>query len=367
MKGIFLHYNSDSVIETSGEVKKVKMQIEALRLHGIDVKEICIDKSKRKDCFTRRIPFYPSSGRNLFKSLLKEDIVNCDFIYIRKYIIDLHFLHVLKKIKEEAINIKILLEVPTYPYDLEWNRLIDKPILWKERHSRNRLHKYINTIITLSNDDYIWSIKTIKISNGIDLAKIKPKIKKAQESDRIILIGVALVTKTHGYDRLIKGLSNYYESKPEREVEFWLVGTGPEWNNLKDLVSNNKLEEYVKFKGKKYGRELDDLYDKADIAIGCLGFYRVGIEYGSSLKLREYCAKGIPFIKADKDRSFDDMNFEYMLEFANDDSDIDISKIVDFYDELQNEKYVGDNMRKYAETNLTWTKEMKSIVDYIKL
>ena len=147
-KGIFLHFNSDPNMEASGEVKKVKMQIDALMKWGIIVDEICVDKSSTADKVIRRLPLFPANGIGLYKILKTKQIENCDFIYIRKYIIDIWFLHLLKKIKKINTKIKIIYEIPTYPYDLEWSRLFDKPLLWKERISRTRLLKYVDRIVT---------------------------------------------------------------------------------------------------------------------------------------------------------------------------------------------------------------------------
>ena len=365
-KGIFLHFNSDKNMDASGEIKKVKMQIKALKKLGLESKEFCIDKSGFVNKFTRRIPLYPASGIRLIKKIGVINIQNSTFIYIRKYIIDFWFLQNLKEIKRINPDIKILLEIPTYPYDMEWNRLLDKTMLWKEKHNREKMEAYVDRIITLTKDSSIFGIPTIKISNGIDTDDYTVVKKIKDGSATLILIGVALVSKWHGYDRIIRGLKEYYQCHVNMKVIFWIVGDGPVLQELQSLVQSYNLEEYVLFKGKATGRELENLYNKADIAVGSLGFYRIGLEQGSSLKLREYCAKGIPFIKANFDEQFDQENFKYMLTFPNDDSLIDINKIIEFYEIINNDLNVQQRMHIFAEEHLTWEQQMRAIKEYLE-
>ena len=365
-QGIFLHFNSDNNVDASGEVKKVRMQIKAMQEYGFKVKEVCIDKSKYIDKLTRRIPLYPSCGFQILKKLIEEGISCCSFIYIRKYIVDSGFLFILKKIKKINPNIKILFEIPSYPYDSEWDRLIDRPMLWKEKYNRRKLCHYIDRIVTLSDDENIWNIPTLIIGNGIDIMKNQNTPMEKEESNTIILVGVALVAKWHGYDRVIKGLEEYYSQKVDKNVSFWIVGDGPELNALNNMVQTLGLENKVIFKGKKYGKELEEIYNQADIGVGCLGLYRKGVYKGASLKVREYCARGLPFIKGDYDKVFDDSSFEYMLTFSNDDTPIDINKVVEFYSNIKNKDDFKNKILSFAEDNLSWKKQMDSVLNYLK-
>ncbi|WP_195947759.1 glycosyltransferase [Paraclostridium bifermentans] len=369
MKGLFLYTNIEPNKETSGEAKKVAMQVDALNNIGLKTK--LVEMNRYNTVYNKilnRIPMVNLYSNKIVKDIIDYDLENINYIYIRKFIIDKSFLKMLKKIKLKNNKIKILLEIPTYPYDLEWNRKIDKPLLIKEKLSRKKLNKYVDRIITFSNDDIIFGVPTIKINNGIDLSKINTQSINKKEKNCINLIGVALLAKWHGYDRIIQGLKNYYDNQQiPKEIKLNIVGEGSELNSLKKLVKQYKLEDKVIFYGKLFGEELEKIYNKSDIAIGSLGMHRIGMKDGYTLKLREYCARGIPFIKSYYDKVFDESYFKYMINFPCNDCAIDMSEIIRFYEEIKiiDKDIRIDYMREFAKENLTWEKQMKKIDDYI--
>ncbi len=83
----------------------------------------------------------------------------------------------------------------------------------------------------------------------------------------------------------------------------------------------------------------------------------------STLKLREYCAEGLPFVYAYDDSEFD--NYRFAKKFSNDDDPIDINEIVSFYNEIKTENYY-EIMRDFARKNLTWDVQMKPVIDVIE-
>lgn len=371
MKGIFLYTNIDKNKNASGEAKKAEMQVNALSEWGVDIELVDVDRCKKFNKLLVRLPLVPIYSRKVISLIKRKKIEDMDYIYIRKYIFDYSFIMLLKRIKNLNKNIKVILEIPTYPYDSEWSRIIDKPLLLKEKINKKKLYKYVDKIITFSEDETIFNVPTIKINNGIDINKIKAKESKkicsSKKESPINLIGVALLANWHGYDRLIRGLYEYYKKGNTRKVDFYIVGEGSELKSLQKCVEGYNLSDNVFFCGKMFGKDLDEIYEKSHIAVGSLGMYRIGMFDGYTLKLREYCAKGIPFIKAYNDKIFDEYSFKYMINFPNDNSIIDVKKIVGFYENLLNES--NDNivnyMRNFAIDNLTWKRQIKPIADYI--
>jgi len=82
------------------------------------------------------------------------------------------------------------------------------------------------------------------------------------------------------------------------------------------------------------------------------------------VKVREYCARGIPFIIASTDPDFPD-DFPYMMRVPANDEPIDIQKVIVFYERISSTNYV-DEMRKYAEQNLSWERKLSPLIDEIK-
>lgn len=370
MKTLFIYSRIEKEIEASGEAKKIRMQMTALSEHGIECDIMYHNRYVPNNKILIRIPLYPIYGQKFKRKLVEKLREGYDAIYFRKYIFDSSFLNVLRELKKEFPNLKILVEIPTYPYDLEWSSLIDKPILTKEKIHRKKLFKYVDRFITFSDDDVIFNVPCIRTSNGIDCSKVSVRKPHTSFDETIHLLGVACIEKWHGFDRIIKGLYDYYQNaQNKRKIVFDIVGDGAEVPKLKKLSESCDLNDYVFFHGSKHGKELNQMFDTCDVGIGSLGMYRIGLMNGYTLKLREYTVRGIPFIYAYNDSLIESDNLPYKLKFPNDNSAISIDKIVEFYDQMAAMDFnvVALEMTDYAKKYLTWTKQMQPVAEYIKL
>lgn len=372
MNGLFVIF--EALAEHSGISKKIKAQVEGFRNNGINMKlsSLVMDKTRANIFYGRTvddqiIEKYSDNilinrlqritrFENLFEYIQKNQI---SFIYIRYvHTANPYFINFLKKLKKN--NIQVLLEVPTYPYDQEYVNTSKKQklLIVIEKIYRKKFKYYIKNIITFSNSPTIFDVPTIRISNGIDINAIK-LVSTENSNDIIKLIGVASISFWHGFDRLLEGLNYYYSSEQNHLVYFNIVGdiNTSEAIKYQDLVSKYKLQDYVIFHDKQFGEKLDNIFDNSNMGIGCLGVHRKGITYIKSIKNREYCARGIPFIYAETDDDFDDKPF--VLKAPADESPIDITRIVEF---LETNEFDKNEIRAYATNNLTWDYQIQKII-----
>ena len=291
--------------------------------------------------------------------------MNYEYVYNRYGLMDTYYYKLLKMLKNEGS--KIVVEIPTYPYDKERLPGLRWWILYSlDKIYRKKLNKYVNRIATCSEDNQIFGIKTIHIHNGIDIESVT--IRKAKKSiDGIHMIAVAGLAKWHGYDRLLKGMGEYYQSDGKMEVYFHIVGDGPVREEYERIVEEYQLQKHVIFEGVKKGKELDKIYDMCEIGIECLAAFRKDVHISSSLKSREYAAKGIPFITASKSDVFDGQDF--VLKVPENESSIDIHSIISFY----NDVYKGKERQKVAELIRSQAQQccdcritMKPIIEYMQ-
>ena len=199
----------------------------------------------------------------------------------------------------------------------------------------------------------------IVIPNGISLQKIQLVSKKNVIGDEFHIVGLANVSRWHGYDRMIEGLSKYSGSV---KVYFHIIGEGDELQNLKLLTEKCGLDKQVLFHGPKSGSELDEIMNNHHVAVGALGIHRKGIKEAATLKSREYCARGIPFIEDSIDADF--MNFPYRYQIEANESPIDIERLIEFFNACALNEYPRI-MREYAEQNLTWDSKMKLLKSFL--
>ena len=177
-----------------------------------------------------------------------------------------------------------------------------------------------------------------------------------RQNEQIIrLLAVAAFQKSHGYERVIASLAQYYHGSVDRKIELYLVGYGDETIKYKKMVRQYGLEQYVFFCGRKVGLELDHIYDRMDIALGLFGAYKT---------------KGMPIASGCHEDAFEqEKNYKYYLEFSNDDSVIDMQRIVDFYKSVYEanteREQIHREIREYAKKTVDLSVTMQPVIEYI--
>lgn len=279
--------------------------------------------------------------------------------YVRYPLSDQSFIDFLRYQKEKKI--RMVLEIPTYPYDDELPEGRGKK---EDIYYRRMVGEYIDIISTYSYDTEIWGKKCIKLINGIDLDKISLSNRK-KEHDQIVMIAVGCMEPWHGFERLIEGMGNYYLTGGDRKVYLQLVGEGVELNRYRREIEHFKIQEYVEICGQKEGDALTECFNHSDIAIGSLGFYKNGITEGSPIKGAEYCARGLPMVIGYTDMRFP-KDIPFILQVSNDNSAVNIEQIVNFYDCVTARKNYQMEIQNYAAQYLSWNRIMKPVAEYLK-
>lgn len=282
--------------------------------------------------------------RAVFDVIIQEKI---DFSYIRYPNSDPLFLSLLKRMKEKGI--RVVIEIPTYPYDEEGKESIKGRIIHLvDVCFRIKMYKYIERIVTYSNDDVIFGVNTIRTVNGLDFERVQESNYSCVDRN-IHMCGVATFHQIHGYDRLIEGINHYYKNGGKRDITFDVVGYGDNeiLHEYQKMVKTYQLENRVVFHGRLDGTELDDIYDKAAIGVNSLAIHRQNLENESTLKTREYAAKGLLILSSSFIDAFDENdNSKYVCRVPADDTPIDIERAIRFYDELYNNEDIGSLRRQ---------------------
>lgn len=270
-------------------------------------------------------------------------------------------------------NKLIVIEIPTYPIKGEmlgkakgrWEKknyygtiksLLGAYIL--EDVYLRKQKKFTDMFVFTAPDAFMKGVRTVNILNGIDPAKI---IRRREHScgNVIKLLAVANVSSWHGFDRVIRGLAEYHG---KRKIEFVIVGQGSELDELKRLVLQYALEDAVLFRGLQFGEDLDKCFDECDIAVGSLGLHRLGIT-PSSLKSREYMARGIPFVASETEAiELDDYVSPYVYMVPGNNQEINIEALLEWIDGIDMVK-AGEALHTFALTHCTWKIQMQKVLE----
>lgn len=197
------------------------------------------------------------------------------------------------------------------------------------------------------------------VTNGIDTGSITMRTGgKEPDPKTFVFIAVAMFQPSHGYERMIRSIHHYIQDQSNDDapqIKLILVGDGEMRKEWEELVVKLSLMEHVEFTGVKTGKELDDLFEQADVAVGKLAPYKINLQIASELKLRGYCARGIPFIKSYDDPDFpEELDFVYSVE--NSSALIDINEILQWYKKLDHQ-HLTEQIRSYAEEHLDYKKK----------
>lgn len=292
------------------------------------------------------------------KKVLKK--VKIDYIYMRYKIVSGKAIRTFKKFKAEGG--KLIVEIPSYNSKEQvlsgFRKLIQRVMSMYQK----KLPLYVDLYTIIGADDVTLheGKPAICISNGVcveNFAKHDCEVK-----GEIHILALASMRRWHAYDRLIKGLAEY---KGETPVYIEMVGNDgdgslKEWQELSIDLG---VDEFVNFRGGMYGEELTKMMNECQVAAATLGLHRNENTVGSVLKVREYCARGIPFVYGYDDTCLDGDEV-FALKVANDDSSVNIDELVKWVSNISNDGKVADKMRDFAKEKLSWEAQLSQAFNY---
>ncbi len=365
MKGLFMNcmsYKTPADLEVSGVYKKVRSQISALGKyfnmeHFLGNITESFDFTTLRDRILVKLPFNAS----IYKWKFKEDFLKYDFIYFRRAYTDSTVIKLFKAIKKRKPDMKILFEVHTYPYDDGWS-FKEFPYKIKDEWNRKKLKKYVDRIVVVGEGyDKIFNVPVINIKNGIDFNTIP--CNPINTTNDINMISVSSYNERHGWDRIIEGMIDYYKNNGKREMTLHLVGPGVP-ASLINKVNNSIIKDRVIFYGSKGGKDLDEIFAKCNFAVDSLALHRMNLEFCSSLKSREYSARGLPFISCSL---MDYLPIEkgYYLKVDSNEKPINIKQMIEFFDNIYKKNDIESEIRKFALSTCDMSITMKPVIDYL--
>jgi hypothetical protein len=373
MKILFIVYHGFS--DVSGVSKKIHYQINGLRAWGHEVHvctyDIMKDGNRVRLVDDKIIQNFGKGKWAAFKKRYSYDAVtkyvinnSIDFVYARSFHNANPFtIRMFMAFRRHGI--KSVIEIPTYPYDREYDifPFKEKLQLKIDKLFRNRLAKTTDAIVTYSDDRIIFGQRTICISNGIELESIPLRV-KPKGNNEIHFIAVAEVHFWHGFDRFVHGMGEYYQNGGTKNIFFHIVGDIADAElygsalapGIKTTADKYNLQNRIIYHGAMFGNKLNELFNRCDFAVGSLARHRSGITNIKTLKNREYAARGFAFAYSETDSDFD--NKPYIFKAPADETPIQIQEVLTF---IRNMKMEPSEIRQSI-TNLTWKEQMNKVV-----
>lgn len=308
-----------------------------------------------------RSTFAFSDLYSALSKLLKEQ--GFDYIYMRNKLVTPKAVRALKTHKDSGG--KLIEEIPTYGVNEAslgaLRVVISKLCSGAEKKLAGLVDMY--TLIGNECPDTYKGKPAVEISNGITLKNVPVK-KFAPIESEIRILALASMCDWQGYDRIIKGMKNYSGS---HRLVLELAGDdfdGSVTRWLK-LAEDLGLCDNVIYRGPCYDEQLTELFDKCHIAAGSMALFRKGSVIASTLKVREYIGRGIPFIYAYKDRALSGDEW-FAMRLPADESDADFDKIIPWLENIYKKADFSAKMREFASENLSWESQFKKVLNKIR-
>ncbi|WP_317130053.1 hypothetical protein, partial [Flavobacterium franklandianum] len=105
---------------------------------------------------------------------------------------------------------------------------------------------------------------------------------------------------------------------------------------------------------------------KVDIAINSLAIHRIGLKTESTIKSKEYAAKGLPMVSSYEIDAFSpEDNKKYVLKISADESAVNIDQLIQFYGQVYNDTLIlSTDIRNASRKRSDMRVTLKGIIDY---
>ena len=340
----------------------------------IPIDDTFITNKFSKKIIWRLLPYLLS--RNSAKIIYENTISNLDgidYIYIRYSGADFHSLKLLKLLKSK--NIKIV-------FEFNGNHINDEVINFKSNPSVFTFYKYINEkwfqkkivsyadlIVGVTDElsDYYskFNRQAIKhtLSNGVDVSRFVTRKTMHYDGSYINFLFLSgSINYWHGLDRFLNGLKKYSSS-----IKINLTIAGPVHSEYSSYTFQNKNITVVFLKSVKKN-ELDILFNNNHIGIGSLALHRMGLTEASVLKVREYIARGLPFILGYNDTDLMKSNVldDFYFKVPADETPININDVLDFANRTLSIVDYEKNMKLKGVTLIDYQPKIDELVNVMK-
>jgi hypothetical protein len=366
---------------------KVLSQIEFLNKAGANCKGVFFSTEvMQKTDWSKEVIFVPikkckwkyfrqiGQKTNLLKAIssyVKEEYKNTNYFYLR-YIGGSFRLYLLSKIfgkkiisehqSKEVEEIESFAHIHPFGFKptkfLSWLQFYFIP-LYNEKIWGNLFIRNVKSVVSVTEEISKYqkdkgAKNSIVLANGIKVEDYKLRSAPLFEFPvkLLFLKGTSTDAPWNGLNRIIESIENYENNQKIELIVcgHYIEGEIQEKNFIKHLGYLNK-------------EKVDEIINEVHVGLSTMALYKQGLQEASSLKTREYFARGLPFIYAYTDPDLNEEAKEFSLELPNDDSLIDMEKVIEFAKKALEDKELPTKMRKYAEEHLDYEVKMKQLLE----
>ena len=200
------------------------------------------------------------------------------------------------------------------------------------------------------------------VRSGPDVSRLKlvppdPSLRRG----RPFLVGyVGIMGAQDGVDLLLEAARHLVHERRRRDVQFVLVGGGPEMRRLEEISKSSGLDDYVTFAGFQYGDNLNRILSSIDIGV-CPDPRNDYANKCTMNKVMEYMAFGKPLVQFDLDEGRFSAREASLYAKPNDPIDFAV-KISELLADEAARRRMGELGRQRIENELAWQYEVPKLI-----
>ena len=349
-----------------GTTLKIKSEIDTFRAYGYEVyytayqkTGVAIYNNHDEVIMYQR---YGIKGALLGGKLRKDSLITItlrflkiqsfDLCMLRINCLTLSYMQMLKKMKKQ--HAFVAMQSLSYFPNMKRNdmkTLSHFLIAFSLKIHSTKLSKYVDLMLTEGAINDFYGIPCIEYGMGVDVDRYEPH-NYSGNKDEINMIMVGCDSPYHGTDRIIASLDDYYSHCSNNQTVINLHLVGKLNDRETERIKKAKCKSHIICYGRKSGIELNEVFNKCNMALGPLAQYRIR-KKDTGLKTKEYFARGIPYIYTGEEPHIAS-DYPFILQVPNDSSLIDMSTISDFYNSYVGNASVVSNMREIARQCFSW-------------
>jgi glycosyltransferase involved in cell wall biosynthesis len=200
------------------------------------------------------------------------------------------------------------------------------------------------------------------VRSGPDLNRVKPtRTDKLWRNGRKFLVGyVGVISEAEGIDLLLASVDHLVHKRGRTDIQFVIIGSGPEWHAVAQMCGRMGLGEFVTFTGSINDQNLFSILSTADV---CVNPDRVTPMSNISTmnKIMEYMAIGKPIVQFDVTEGRFSAQEASLYARPNDPVDF-ADKILELIDNPRNGAVMGNIGQERVKTVLAWQHEQPKLL-----
>ena len=200
------------------------------------------------------------------------------------------------------------------------------------------------------------------VRSGPKLDKVRrmPNDPKWKNGRKFMVGYVGVIGQQEGLDLLLEAVQHIVKVREREDVQFVVVGSGPEQNAIRRMASDMGLGSFVTFTGRVADDLLMTILSTADI---CVNPDRVNALNDKSTmnKILEYMALGKPIVQFDVTEGRFSAGEASLYADKNDPIDFG-NKILELLADEHRREQMGLFGRKRVETQLSWDYEAPKLL-----